>query len=69
MAGRTIHRFIGGTGALQVVGDFGMALGTLDVLVDRIGQLTGSLNRGKSYHHPPFYADLFILVAFHAGIV
>ena len=34
MTGRTVHRRIGGAWTLQVVGDCGMALSALDVLVD-----------------------------------
>ena len=34
MTGRTVHRLVGGAGSLQMVGDLGMTLGALDVLVN-----------------------------------
>ena len=40
VTGRTIHRFVGGAGALEMFGHFGMALGALDVLVHGIGKLS-----------------------------
>ena len=38
MAGRTVHRLIGGTGPLEVIGDSRVAFGALDVLMYGVGQ-------------------------------
>lgn len=68
MTGGTVHWFVGGAGALQVVAYFSMALGTLDVLVYRIGKFKGIY---KERNGIPIYhtVEVLIVVAFPAGII
>jgi hypothetical protein len=68
MAGRTVHRLVGGTGSLQVVGYFSMALGALDILVHRIGQDTVVHIQGDGVAVNDF-VNRFILVALHTGLI
>ena len=68
MTGRAVHRLVGGAGALQMVGDLGMTLGTLDILVHRIGQLAIIPEQGNGVAID-YFMQLFILVALHTGLV
>ena len=68
MAGRAVHGLTGGTGTLQMIGNCGMTLRALDVLVHRIGEfvIVPEEGNGIPLHN---FMQVFILVAFHTGLV
>jgi hypothetical protein len=68
MAGRTIHRFVGGAGPLQVIGDCRMAFGALDILVHGTGQDAVVHIQGDGVAVNDF-VNRFILVALHTGLI
>jgi len=64
----TVYRFIGRAGTFQVIVNFGMAFGTLDVFMNRVWQDIRINKKGVLFiiNH---FMNVLLLVALHAGIV